>query len=625
MCDTKSRNLYLGQTAARWPVYLSDEGHFCGDQQGGAPADYGALGDALFRAAQLVDDGANPFSEHQLTQTQRRQIHDKLSAALELARAGEELPEGLDQRQALQLRSSAATVLLALLAASSTTEHDAQLAAEMLETYQTALEQETHPVLRDSMIFNLHGEKNQLSEAARALANHYMRELAPLSPPYDVWFADGNRTIKISWTAGLGSEGFYAGTVHLLKQEGFEARGRERRLGPATYERTYEDRDGQPVVVSITVKRNDDSIFDEMDQQDVQIVGYDGHSNIGRNIPASLRRAPDSANPKLVFYGLCAGKDNLSRVRERYPKAQLLTTFGSSYFTVEMVDGRKRMATSENFNVLKVLMADICQRRPWTVINRHIRDDAILYRYHHVMPGGTNYISPVHTLIRRRVLDTDHDGQADLLDRLATFNLFAVADNTDREFQALAPSRPATALDGTAVHLAAMAMDTALNYNQITQRYRKGRLIGAGYWEPPAGESAAVSFEESHQGTKDVLLMKVNHNYAHMGVDALRAVANYLLIIEIGRQRDELNLQDRRLMALAFAAFPLVYSDAPDRRVERIWSGLLGLMGLPAEIPYDPIHDLLYNERHFYSGSSTHVRQWKEHLSVETLAALETA
>ena len=43
-------------------------------------------------------------------------------------------------------------------------------------------------------------------------------------------------------------------------------------------------------------------------------------------------------------------------LRERYPGAQLLTTFNSSYFTVATEGGRKRMNSSENFNVLLVLL-----------------------------------------------------------------------------------------------------------------------------------------------------------------------------------------------------------------------------------------------------------------------------
>ena len=617
MSDIPSTHHLLGETAARWPVYLSASGHFCVDDRQQDPADNAALGDGLYRAARLVDDaGGNPLAEAALPLSLRRKVLGNLEDALALAPAGSAPPKGLDERQALQLRSSAATVLLALMAAAG--EDEAWHQARAFQAYRLAMESETHPVLRDSMIFNLHTKKNRLFAEAREVSDRLMREVAPLSPPYDQWYAGDNRTINVYWTTGTGSEGFFAGTVKLLQDRGFELQGTPRPRGPATLVKAFPDRDGADVLVRLTARQNEHSIFDEMDDPNVHIVGYDGHSDIGRNIPKSLRGAPDSAGHKLVYYGLCAGKDNLHRVRERYPTAQLLTTFTSSYFTVERVDGRKRMNTSENFNVLLVLLEDVCQRRPWTVINRHIRDRAILYAHHHVMPGGTNYISPAHTLIRRRVLDSDHDGQADVLDKLVSFNLFAVEANTAREFSPRPPQRPAFTLDGTAVHLAAMSLDTAVGYNQITQRYKRGLLVGAGYHE---GDEAPVVFEAGRLGEEEVQLMKVNHLFAHMSVEALRAVANYQFIMT-ARLRDEPTLQDRRLMGLALAAFSLVYGDTSRRRTQKIWEGLLGLMGLPTDIPYEPIRKLLWDEHHHYSGSHVHLRQWKKEIPQESLAAL---
>ncbi len=621
MSETPSHHL-LGETAAGWPVYLSAEGHFLPDQQQQQPADVGALGDGLYRMARLVDDATvSPLSAAPLPLALRRLALVNLKGALALAPAGGAPPEGLDQRQALQLRSSAATVLLALVA-DADDEEERSFQADALKIYREALEAETHPVLRDSMIFNLHSHKGALSAAGREVSDRFMRELAPLSPPYDAWFAGDSRTLDVTWTTGQGSEGFYAGTVELLRRKGFEI-GDGGRRGPCVCVKSFPDREGGEVRVRVKVVENDHSIFDDMDEPGVHLVGYDGHSDIGRNIPASLRNAPDGAGAKLIFYGLCAGKDNLHRVRERYPGAQLLTTFNSSYFTVATEGGRKRMNSSENFNVLLVLLEDICQRRPWTVINRHIRDRAILYRYHHVMPGGTNYISPAHTLIRRRVLDSDHDGQADVLDRLVSFNLFAVDENTAREFAPRSPHRPWHTLDGTAVHLAAMILDTAVGYNQLTQRYKKGRLVGAGYRQAPPGDELPVVFEPALLEGEQVQLMKVSHLYAHMSVEALRAVAAYQMIQSV-ELRDELTVQDRRLMGLTFAAFTLVYGDASRRRVRRVWAGLLELYGLPADIPYQPIHDLLWDEHHHYSGSHAHLRRWKQQIPKASLEALRT-
>ena len=50
--------------------------------------------------------------------------------------------------------------------------------------------------------------------------------------------------------------------------------------------------------------------------------------------------------------------------------------------------------------------------------------------------------------VRRRVLDADHDGQADLFDRLVDFNTFKPEEDAARDFQAI-EHRAADQLDGT--------------------------------------------------------------------------------------------------------------------------------------------------------------------------------
>src|SRR5690606_27079122 len=124
-------------------------------------------------------------------------------------------------------------------------------------------------------------------------------------------------------------------------------------------------------------------------------------------------------------------------------------------------DGGKVMTRSENFNVLMELVEGVSERRGWESINKDIRDDAVLFPYHHPMAGGTNYISPIHTHIRRKVLDSDHDGQADYLDKLVNCDTFKEATDTAREFTAIPPTHPVEKLDGTVPHLAVQALNTA--------------------------------------------------------------------------------------------------------------------------------------------------------------------
>jgi hypothetical protein len=260
-------------------------------------------------------------------------------------------------------------------------------------------------------------------------------------------------------------------------------------------------------------------------------------------------------------------------------------------------------------------------RRGWDDINDNIRDRAVFYSWYHPMPGGTNYISPVHTKTRRKVLDSDHDGQADYLDKLVNFDTYKVATDTAREFSPIAPSHPVESLDGTVTHLAAMALNTATGYNTETKPYKKQNIIGGGYFEPGPDDKEIVRFEkDTAPDGAEFYRMTVNANYAHMSVEALRAVAHYRFVMEMDSSLGDV---DRKLMGLVFAAFSINYDEAYYSRDPKIWEGLLQQMNLPADIPMRPILSLLDDEHHDYSGNRTHIREWKEDIPADALAALE--
>ncbi|MEW5853653.1 MAG: hypothetical protein AB2A00_33060 [Myxococcota bacterium] len=611
----------LDPSGTHRPVFLSASGFFVEDQALDRPRNLSELGSGLFRMADLVDDMKdNPLTATNVPLADRQKVMANLATALSRVPAGGTVPAEITDKQALQLRSSAATVLMSLVEASGTTGDELKLKEQALNQYVDVLKAETNPILRDSMVWNLSRVSGSLPTALKAVAQPLVDGMAPKSPPYDDWFKNGNKTLNVSWTTGPDEE-FFPGTIELLKKQGYTADGAVPSRGPATMVKTYRRPNGEEVEVRIKVGVNQNNIFKDMNREDVHIVGYDGHSDIGRTVPGSLRGAPNEVGKKLIFTGMCAGKDNLHNMRERFPDAQVITTFTSSYFNTEERNGGKVMSRSENFNTLMELINGAVKKQDWEQINENIRDNAVLFPWSHVMPGGTNYISPAHTEIRRKVLDTDHDGQADYLDKFANFDTFKVATDTAREFQPLPPSHPAETLEGTVPHLAAQALNTATGYNGVTHDYKKQNVIGAGYFEPKAGEKAIVKFERTQVDGQTVLHMSVNSHYAHMSVEALRAVAHYEFIQQIGQDQG-LSTVDRKLMGLTFAAFSIMYDEARWGRDETIWTNLLKALGLPAEIPFAPIRSLLDEEHHDYSGNMTHVREWKRQIPQPVLDAL---
>jgi hypothetical protein len=607
----------LGKTQTERPVFLSSSGFFVEDAALDKPRNNAELASGLFRMAQLVDDAkTNPLAAGTIPAAAQGKILSNLAESLAKVAVGAPLPDGLDAKQALQARSSGVTVLLGLVSAAT---GETQRAA--FDLYKKAMAAETHPGIRDSMIFNLHAAKDTLPAEMKAVSDEFMREVAPLSPPYEDWFKDGNRTLNVSWTSGQGTEGFHAGTVEMLKNKGYKVEGQERAGGPTVLTKAIKDRTGVEYTVRITTRENRDNIFDKMNDDKFHIVGYDGHSDIGRAVPEALEGAPASTGKKLIFTGLCAGKDNIHALQDKYPDAQVLTTFNSSYFnTTDVGGGKKRMSRSENFNVLMSVVENAVDRRPWTTINQDIRDNAVLFPWSHVMPGGTNYISPAHTMIRRRVLDQDHDGQADVLDRLFNVDTTRVNEDTAREFNPVTSDRPADKLDGTRVHLAAMGLNTATGYNSVTQPYKKSNIIGDGYFQPQPGETAVVKFEKTKVEGQDVLLMKVNAQYAHMSTESLRAVAHYQFIQDTCGSMD---VVDRKLMGLTFGAFSIMYDRGGYSRDPAIWRGLLKAAGLPTDISMSKIQSLLDAEHHDYSGNTTHVKEWRASLPASVIDALK--
>lgn len=605
-----------------------------------APQTFDETGDALYRAANLVDD--LPPGVHLFTASTTA-VDAGLRLQLEAAMiAGREPPPGATREQALQLRASAHTCLVHLAESlPATAEHLAEkrAAEDAAAAFARA---EDHPVLAEAFALHLH-RADGLTAAGRRAADALFEQRVPTAPPYGGWFEPGAEapTLVVHWSAGKGSEGFYAGTVELLQRAGFTAEGEVAPRGPSWFGRTW----GRDLRVRLRLKEFQSDVFAGMGDPDVHVVGYDGHSDIGRNMRRALQRAPDMAGPKLVFYGLCAGKDALFRVRARYPEAQVLTTFNSSYFRTEEGPSGRRMVESENFNALVEVLEGIADRRDWKAIRDAIRDRAIprYWKSHHALPGGMNYVTPIDTGLRQTVLDLDADGQADALDRLVDFNAFAVAADTAAEFEPRDPGRPAAAIAGTAVHVAANTCNTAMLYNPLTRKYNEtGRIVGAGYVElPPA--AGIVRWREITLAGEAAWALEVNRHHAHMSEEALRAVALYTWNAHAARQDpglyrkhwraatwqtvpDRPDRADVALMGLVLATFTLAYDmmdgfAGPHWRDEQIWRALLAHFGLPP-LDFRPIWKLVYDEHHDYAGSPGIVGKWRETLDTATITAL---
>jgi len=306
---------------------------------------------------------------------------------------------------------------------------EAALQGTMAKTYEALIKNETNPRLQESMVFHLgNTDAAAKNPAVKAISDVLMKTLAPTQPPYDKWFAGGNNKVNLSWTVGQGE--FWGGFVKNLKDAGFKPVGPESEHGVSTYERIINKPGVGETKFQIQVHQGGTDILKPMNDKNVQIVGYDGHSNWGRNMTASIKNGPqtdDGADGKLLFYNLCVGKGVLDGVKEKYGNAQVVTTYAASNF---YTDSNGQMTRGEGVQALLALVDGVAGRDDWTKIHKGMNDAA------DIGWGRTwdNYVTPISTRDREKVLDRDNDGQADYLDKHFNFNTFKVAEDTAREF-----------------------------------------------------------------------------------------------------------------------------------------------------------------------------------------------
>lgn len=198
------------------------------------------------------------------------------------------------------------------------------------------------------------------------------------------------------------------------------------------------------------------------------------------------------------------------------------------------------------------------------------------------------------------VLDRDHDGQADVFDRMVNFNSFKPAEDTAREFRPIEQPRPAEELVGTKVHFAAETINRMTIYSGVMEDFNSaGEVAPGGYFEPEGSNSPLFRFERVDNDTVD---MKMNSKYAHMSEESLRMAASYEYAMWKGDEssRWRLNDRDTKLNAMVFASHSL-YTDAGHRDRE-VWGEFLKAYGLP-DISRSDVESAKKADDHYYSGS----------------------
>lgn len=605
--ELKETTPNIDTTGTRRPVQITPSGHIA-TPDGKEPANLKEQGDGLFRVASLIDDvKGNLFDSIQTTQPLKEKMFQHLADARNTVAPGQTLPAGIDETQALQLRSSAATTALELMTSKNNIDNDFK--ARVLEQYTGWIGQETNPLLKDSMIFNLHRLKGSLPVSLQPQIEKLRETSAPTHPPYEKWFADGNKTVNIDWSVGVG-EGFLEDNVAHLKRKGFSVV--EQRNGYPIMEKTVQ-KNGEETTFRIDFRPHQTNMFEKMADEKTHVSIYSGHSNWGRNVRESLARSPEaSGDGKLMMTNLCVGKGELQQMRDKYPDSHLITTYNSGYFRPghdaewhyavdALLDGIASRGGYES------IAENTRKSNPWTWSHR--REEGI----------DNNYIFPTDLELRRQVLDRDHDGQADVFDRMVNFNSFDVKTDTTREFQAIQPHRDTDSLVGTKVHFAAMSTNRISIYNEfLHERNGKAEVIPAGYHDPKPGETGLFRFTRNDEGLVE---MSMNAKYAHMSEEALRMASAYEYSLFKGGESGWplQNRTDNMLHALVFASQSLNSDNG--YRDRDVWKEFTTAYNLP-NISLSDVSSVREVDHHWYSGSNASIPALRNKLNPEILSQL---
>jgi len=597
--------LNMDATGARQPVYFT-RGRFSASE-GRVPETPEAIGEGLYAAAKLADDSpGNAVESMGLNPQQRRDLLTSLKWDLELAPAGRTPAEGLDPQQALQLRSSGSTMLLELMTAKG---NSGEVTKEAFALYKDQLQNESNPTLRDQMALHLGRFANKLPPALQTEAKTVSAAEGPTTPPYDAWFQDGDNTLTVNWSAGPES---LKDDKKRLRTAGFRSSDNE------TFTKTYFS-NGEETTFSVKMRPFRNDMFDQVGDDKTEMQIYTGHSNWGRNMRDSLDgvNTGKGGEGKLVFTDLCVGKGEMQQFRDKFPKADFVTTFNSSYF----IPGSEfREPNSEGINAILTTFDGIAARKDYASIAEDVRRGNPWRRSHEREGVDNNFIFPTDAAVRRRVLDADHDGQADLFDRLVDFNTFKPEEDAARDFQAI-EHRAADQLDGTKAHFASMTVTRIANYNErFSDETEGGQLVPAGYFDPAPGEKNLFRFERTAIDGKDGVTMKMSSHHAHMSEDALRAAGCYEFARFINGERGELSPVDDKIHGLLMASHSLKTDTGYEDR--RIWKALLESKGLPA-IPRSLVEEAKASDKSNYAGGYQAVEELKELLSPELLSQLE--
>lgn len=327
---------------------------------------------------------------------------------------------------------------------------------------------------------------------------------------------------------------------------------------------------------------------------------------------APLLAAPDQHGAKLLVLILCFGKHFYHSLRERYPRAHIVTT-------------KDPTEDPEDVAMLRHLFDGIAARRSWRQIRRlatadHHTEDNFIY------PGDARYVAGVD--------DLDRDGRLDRFDRFCNVGASRVLEPAQLE-DSFVPDPPdlhprgvelaPRELDGGKV-LEATLMLNSLSYDNywLDQINQDQRVVAAGWHLPRPGDFRAARFRPGRRDGRDVVLLSCSVRYARAAQSALTAMVVYegfrFFAARLPR-KSRLDALDTALMGLMLVAHALTNAHYEDHAA--IFRAFVRRYGFPALVPLERVLAHVDADHAWESGSPKAIRALRRELPPAQLERLE--
>jgi hypothetical protein len=291
-------------------------------------------------------------------------------------------------------------------------------------------------------------------------------------------------------------------------------------------------------------------------------------------------------------------------MRREFPQAHIMTTFNSASTGGDFAPG------------LEAIIKGIAGRWSYEQIDR---------------AASSQTMTPIEVLERRRYMDRDGDGRADIFDRLFDVNLHEVDRDLKHAFEARDPGRMPHRLQSLYGVTAANWCNRGVGaYNQAIHGMNSdSRVVSAGFFEGNPGDPP-VRFEKTTlEDGRSGWSMMLNHRFAHAPEAVLRVIAAHELNAFLSRTESRYDFRDDALRtnvnSLLAVAFTL--SHDRDQNDKKIFKQFLEAYGFPKDLDLYELEEFceknsadVWNE---HGGNGTNINAFIEHLAEDEPELLE--